>query len=401
MSALQDQLRPASFRGVPFQVDGSDMETGRRVQVNEYPQKDKPYVQDLGRSTRNLKFDAFVIGADYVAKANALLGALEEFGSGQLIHPWFGTLKVNVTSCSVAFDRGLGHARFSLSFVESGDLEFPTAADSTAELSRTAAQGLEDSSTGWFGGVFKVAGFVQDVSDKALGVYTNVMSALGNPAFALASLTGYGSLLGNLTALQSVFNNPPGLGLAWASLLNLSSMVSDGKIVNSGAVDLPIVRGLIRMVSNPALVQPTIATPATATAAQILTNQKAILANTRHLLLVQAVMLSSYLRADIYDDTLQAKNELAAALDAETLLATNDDVYQALMAARKAMWNDLTVRSRNSARLLTITPPDVLPAVVIAYDQHEDAGRDLEIVARNKLRHPGFVPVMPIRVLSA
>jgi len=184
-------------------------------------------------------------------------------------------------------------------------------------------------------------------------------------------------------------------------LLNLGGLVSGGKIVGNDDVDLPIVRGLTRMVSNPALAQPTVATPTTATAAQIAANQKAILANTRHLLLVQAVTLSSYLRADVYDDTLQAKNELAAALDAETLLATNDDVYQALMAARKAMWNDLTVRSRNSARLLTITPPDVLPALVIAYEQHEDAGRDLEIVARNKIRHPGFVPVVSIRVLSA
>lgn len=401
MSELQDQLRPASFRGVPFQVDGADMETGRRVQVHEYPQRDKPFAQDMGRSTRNLKFDAYVIGLDYITQANALLGALEEFGSGQLVHPWFGTLKVNVTGCSVVFDRGLGHAKFSLSFVESGELEFPTSVDSTAELSRSGAQGLEDASTGWFGGVFKVAGYIQDVSDKALGVYTTVMSALGNPAFALASLTGYGSLLGNLTALQSVFTNPPGLGLAWASMLNLGGLVSGGKIVGNDDVDLPIVRGLTRMAVNPALAQPTVATPTTATAAQIAANQKAILANTRHLLLVQAVTLSSYLRADIYDDTLQAKNELAAALDAETLLATNDDVYQALMAARKAMWNDLTVRSRNSARLLTITPPDVLPALVIAYEQHEDAGRDLEIVSRNKLRHPGFVPVLPIRVLSA
>ena len=40
MTDLFENLRPASFRGVPFQVDGSDMETGRRVQVHEYPQQE-------------------------------------------------------------------------------------------------------------------------------------------------------------------------------------------------------------------------------------------------------------------------------------------------------------------------------------------------------------------------
>ena len=338
---------------------------------------------------------------DYVDKANALLGALEEFGSGQLVHPWLGTLKVNVTGCSVAFDRGLGLAKFNLSFVESGELTFPSSANSTAALSRIAATGLQTTSESWFAKVFKVAGYVIDVTDKAFVVYGNVLQFMANPAFALASLTGYSSLPGNLLSLKALFTNPIGLASAFAGLLDLSGIATANNITGSDAVALPIVRGLTRMATDRSLANPTVTNAGTATAEQIAANQLAILANTRQLLLVQAVNLSSYLACTIYDDTLALKNELAAALDAETLLATDDDVYQALMEARRAMWDDLTVRSRNSARLLTITPPDVLPALVIAYDWHEDAGRDLEIVARNKIRHPGFCPVLPLRVLSA
>jgi prophage DNA circulation protein len=161
----------------------------------------------------------------------------------------------------------------------------------------------------------------------------------------------------------------------------------------------PAVRGLARMAVHPTLAQPA-ATYTTATTAQINANTAAILANTRQLLLVQAVGLSSYLNCSIYDDTLAVKKELAAALDAEALLTNDDDLYQSLIDARAAMWADLTERSRNSARLSQITPNDVLPMLVIAYDYYEDAGRDLEIETRNKIVNPGFIPVAPLLVLS-
>jgi len=400
MADLFENLRPASFRQVPFQVDGTDMETGRRVQLHEYPQRDKPYAQDMGRASRNLKFDAFVIGDNYLDQANSLLAALEAYGTGTLIHPWFGALQVNALSCSVAFDRALGYAKFSLSFVESGDLEFPSAADSTAALSRTAADGLESVSTDLFSQVFKTAGFISDVADKATRVYGTVLDFMANPAFALASLTGWNNLPGNLSSLTALFGNPLGLGSAFAGLLDLRGTARDSGITGSNPVALPIIRGLTRMAVDPVLANLPDQTVNTLSAAQIAVNQKAILTHTRQLLLVQAVNLTSYLDAVVYDDTLALKNELAAALDAETFNATNDDVYQALMSARTAMWQDLTERSRGSARLLTFTPPAVMPALVLAYDQHEDAGRADEIVARNKISNPGFVPALPLKVLS-
>lgn len=397
---LSDSLRPASFRGVRFLVDASRMDgVGRRNQVHEYPQRDNPYVQDMGRSTRDIGFEAFVIGADYISQAENLLGALEEYGAGTLIHPWFGSIKVNVQSCSVAFDNGLGIARFALNFVESGNLEFPRAADSTAALSKTAATSLQAQSQDWFATVFKVAGFVSDVTDKAFIVYGNVLSFMANPVFALASLTGYGSLPGNLLSLKNLMTTPLGLASAFAGLLDLSVVANSGKL-SGDAVKLPVVRGIVRMATDPALAVPVATQNDTDTAKQIAANRSAILANTRQLLLMQAVTLSATLDCSVYDDTLAVKNELAAALDAEMLAVDADALYLALLAARQAMWADLTERSRNSARLVTITPPTVLPALVIAYDWHEDAGRDLEIVERNKIKHPGFVPVQPLQVLS-
>lgn len=44
-----DRLQPASFRGVAFKVDGDDLQIGRRTVVHEYPGRDTPSVEDMGR----------------------------------------------------------------------------------------------------------------------------------------------------------------------------------------------------------------------------------------------------------------------------------------------------------------------------------------------------------------
>lgn len=404
---LKDNLRPASFRGIPFGVDGSSFEGGRRTQVHEYPQRDKPYTQDLGRSARHLEFEAFVVGADYITKADQLLGALEQGGIGKLVHPWFGELTVNVMTYRVSFDRGLGLAKFGLTFIESGELAFPSASDSTAQLSRQAAANLGTASVNRFASVLKIAGQINYAATTALETYGKVLSFLANPLFAMTSAMGYGSLTGNLTSLAALFGQPLTLGWNFAGLLNISGAAKSGALTGSATTAIakdkalmPIVHGLAKMVTDPALAPPVKTGASSPDAVQIYANNAAIVANTRQLLLVQAVGVTSYLQCAVYDDIIALRNMLAEALDAEALLADDDDVYQALQSARSAMWRDLTDRARNSARLLTYTPADVRPMLVIAYDYYEDAGRDQEITDRNRINHPGFVPAERLLVLS-
>ena len=60
------QLRRASFRGVPFEVTSSNLSIGRRTQTFEYPQRDDPFTEDMGRSKRTIRITAFVVGYDYI-----------------------------------------------------------------------------------------------------------------------------------------------------------------------------------------------------------------------------------------------------------------------------------------------------------------------------------------------
>jgi prophage DNA circulation protein len=90
---------------------------------------------------------------------------------------------------------------------------------------------------------------------------------------------------------------------------------------------------------------------------------------------------------------------VTTALDEASGTAT-DTVYVTLQTLRARVHADITARLAGSARLLTFTPIEVQPALALAYDRYEDAERELEIIERNRLRHPGFVPAVPLRVLS-
>ncbi|MBJ5365674.1 DNA circularization protein, partial [Salmonella enterica subsp. enterica serovar London] len=44
------------------------------------------------------------------------------------------------------------------------------------------------------------------------------------------------------------------------------------------------------------------------------------------------------------------------------------------------------------------TPDEVLPALVLAATWFDNAARDADIIRRNAITHPGFVPVIPLKV---
>jgi prophage DNA circulation protein len=88
----RDQLRPGSFRGAPFRIQGNDGEGGRRGALHEFPERDEPWFEDLGRAARRWTIEAIVIGENYLADLDALVAACEEKGPGTLVHPYRGTL---------------------------------------------------------------------------------------------------------------------------------------------------------------------------------------------------------------------------------------------------------------------------------------------------------------------
>jgi len=131
----RDNLRQASFRGVPFKVLSHSYSVGRRNVVHQYPFRDTPFAEDLGMDADEFAIEGYIIQTsdnngnfDYFTERDALITALKKSGVGKLIHPFLGE-KLVVTagrqSIRETFDSG-GWAKFGMSFVLAGENNTPT-----------------------------------------------------------------------------------------------------------------------------------------------------------------------------------------------------------------------------------------------------------------------------------
>lgn len=143
--SLFDTLLPASFRGVPFQVIDTESEFGRRNQTHEYPLRNVPHTEDLGRSARRNKIDAFLIGDDHKEQAEKLAEAIEQEGSGTLIHPFLGELNVNIAGPVTISDSANNRRMSTVSFlfVEAGELIFPDSSVATDDVVNENADNVD------------------------------------------------------------------------------------------------------------------------------------------------------------------------------------------------------------------------------------------------------------------
>lgn len=146
MTSWKANLRPASFRGVPFQVEDDEGTFGRRVQVHEYPNRDKPYTEDLGRATRRFNIGAYLVGDDFFEARDRLIVAIDTPGPGTLVHPYYGEIAVCIDGeVRVSHSGREGRlCRVSFSVVEAGELSFPTAGIATSHTLISSSSALND-----------------------------------------------------------------------------------------------------------------------------------------------------------------------------------------------------------------------------------------------------------------
>ena len=403
---LADQLFPASFRGVPFDVRTSDIEIGRRTQAFEYPQRDKPFIEDLGRSARRIELEAVIVGADFIPRMNKLIAAMEAQGAGTLVHPFLGEMTVTPQSTTrVSYDtNGLGVATATLSFIESGEYEFPGTVTDAASAIQSAANSIQSAA----GDAFLTAFDIDGLNDY--GVAAIVTG--GQDFLANASLQNFLQSTGLSDAAAELSADLSALVYAKDSLVSrASNLFNLGDLIGMGLGWSGIANQLSRLVQLPFCHRTAFASPSLLSASEIDGAAGAVQSLFRQSIVAGLVNAASMVGTDedalpgsavkvaAYDELMQTLDGVLDAIDAEATTAT-DDVFVALGNARSAVWDGVKARAERRARLIDFKPPEVMPALVVAYDYYADATRDAEIAERNNIRHPGFVPSVNIKLLS-
>lgn len=424
--AEEKKLYEASFRGVPFHVTKVDLKVGRRTVVHEYPQRDKPYVEDIGRATRRLSFTAFVVGDDYIQQAEKLIGAIEAEGPGTLIHPHLGEMMCCLEQAStITFTDSSRTASVVLTAVESGELEFPKSGTDAVSKVLESADALEKSAIQQFCDSLDLSSVSEwvdaalsgDLLDK-LGIISNAdIATIFDKVDEISTLASNGLSL--ISGSPKVFATRlvGALGLsrfassarAWSRVAKQLKNLTKHDKLREGTKELARVKADSTVLSS--------------TQRAVLQNRAAVETLIRQTLIAQMVGVSAVvgtktdqamaveddvqtsesLKSTVsksYDDIVQLRQDLLETLDEELLMTTSDDSYLELEKARVAVFEALTDRADDSSRLAVVVPGDVLPALVHAYDYHDDASRDQEIAIRNGVEHEGFCPADALRVME-
>ena len=128
----RDELLPASFRGQMFHVETGSKQSGRAVVVHEFPKRDFPYAEDMGRRTMEFSVRGYIITfpvdtnitlykRDYRIARDALITALEQAGPAILQLPTMKPFRVMCPQYRWSEEeRAGGFCIFDMTFVEYG-----------------------------------------------------------------------------------------------------------------------------------------------------------------------------------------------------------------------------------------------------------------------------------------
>jgi prophage DNA circulation protein len=395
----REQLRPASFRGVPFQVEGHDADGGRRGPVHEYPQRDTPFREDLGRQAETFRVDAYVIGGDYFPARDALLGALRAEGPGTLVHPTLGTLEVCVDRWRLGerFGEG-GMARFSLDFVESGADRFPTETPNT----RARVIGAAGSARGAVTQAAQARYGTTRVQQWVTTATTRRVLDFAERAAATARRIASGSTLDAFTvALQAL---SPDAARLVSTPLELMSSISRliQQISDLGSDPSQTVSSLEFLAGWGMGFPPIIGT--TPARIALAAREDALVRIVRSSAAVEASRRATEIPLDSYDSAVALRDRVIAMLDPEIAAAGDrgdDTTTRALEDLLAEVAGDLRARGAELRRVRALTLEQSIPSVVLAYRLYAAARRADEIVARNRIRDPGALPAgVALEVLS-
>jgi len=392
----KDNLRQASFRGATFKVQSHNADVGRRVVIHEYPKRDVPYSEDMGLRARQYSVEAYVIGDDYFSKRDALMRACEAEGSAELVHPYLGTINVVCLSCSLRESSDEGRmARLSLQFIQAGENRFPGEAIDIVARAELLADAVRSVSVLSFADMFSISGlpgFVVSDARNMLANFSETMRRITNNSLSRNITEALNVLNGFNRELSALLGLPKALAKRIHGIFFALSTISASSREELNAVSV--------LYSFGGDAQPIPLTTSTRVAQQ--RNRDAITSFIKTSAVTEAARVAPTIDYLAIDDAEEVHSKIMEQLE---LIAesqeTSDEVFSALQDLKTIIAEGVPQQNKRLPYLMTYTPHATVPSLVLAHRLYEDISRAQEIVDRNGIKHPGFIPgSVPLRVVA-
>lgn len=384
-----DNYRQAQFRTAEFFVPNAENDGGRRVAVHSFPKRDEPYSEDMGRKSKTFQIEAYVLGEDYFSKRDNLASALDQEGSGKLVHPYRGTINVICTNYSVRETVSETRiARFTITFVEAGSLKFPNAViDTTEDVARkkevalsSAQSSLEEN--------FDISTVPFSVSQNAMATLEKALSTIEDAKQTVSAQSQYRRYIDNIkNKLIQLSYDVVDLAQEFADLLTFGTNADDEYEATSDNARNQF-REMVKMFNfSP---DETIGDDDPSLQFTIFIQQMAV---------INAMGLMSIIEWDSLNEATEFRDITFKKLEELILKVNSDELYTALYDLQTSIARDIDTRIRSLARLADYTLNTSLPAIVVSHDLYGNINEEQDILDRNRIVHPLFVPGgVPIEV---
>ena len=114
-------FRPATFRGVAFEVDIESASGARRLSISPIAYAETSVIEDMGRDPRAFSIRAYVVGDSADSRAALFMSMLDRKDPGMLVLPMLAPLRARVIQWSLRREKDYaGHIAFDIEFIEEG-----------------------------------------------------------------------------------------------------------------------------------------------------------------------------------------------------------------------------------------------------------------------------------------
>ena len=376
------KLQHFKFRGVEFDGLESRLSGGRRVVLHEYPQRDDPSTDDMGRKARKWSIHAFLAGTEIQKRRKQLLEACEKSGSATLVHPILGNLNVICETYDITDTiSAKSYTEFSMEFIDAGTV-FVAAVSKLSKMQALAAA-FRSTVREFYAARTQVMALNRKVQRLLTGSIEERITALLD---ITSQLTGtdleaftYATAVIFDTA-ETLSGDADALSATWDTGAQSLTEPADARLVST------TLHGTI------AVTQAALAAGADTEADTLILRNAAALDQMLYSLAVaRAAELTAAQEFASYEEAIAAAQALGDEMALAEQWLTDPDAYDAASEARAAMIEAIIHEAMDLPHQQTITLSSRRPALVLASELYDDAERASEIVARNSIADPGAV----------
>ncbi|MGS4429466.1 DNA circularization protein [Serratia marcescens] len=413
MAIKWEDLRDASFRGVPFYFVDVEGNSGRRAIPHAYPKKEVGWTEDHGAVLTQQQINGILLGSDYQAQFNRLLAALNTPGPGELVHPWFGVQRVQAGKVThkLSTEEG-GIAYISFEVFEAGEQLFPTQQEDTTATTLSAADSVKAALANgdYFAALDGVGNMVDTLLDDLQVFVTNLPTLPDELNEWMDRLNRFKDLAGIIVATPGEL------------IRDITGLISDMKDLVTDAPWALQVYGQLRdkwdgdraaQAATKSLVDNIAVNVDTGFASSVTRSSTIDISDAmqtniddfRQLVIVSSLVATAETVAtatfETSQDAQRTGDALAERLGEQAIEAVESGqrgLWRSLRALRFAVASDVRIRSVQLPELRRVSPRQTTPVMLLAWRETGDAEQRDALVTRNRLRYPAFI--LPSHVIE-